>query len=184
MYLTLYVHTLGWASCDQSSMYFGLRDGLQTGIKWDNVVDIPVQNYASKILSQKRFWRSFSSEFRPHSPLLNAWCWNDGITCCYLRAYNNSSNSKITPQRLGTKLFAAAGLLSSTSFTAAVTWVHSVLESAWQSIQKFNKYWFIFGRISGYMAEWLPPGGLAGGRKRRWANQLILELESRNLAGV
>ena len=27
-------------------------------------------------------------------------------------------------------------------------------------------------------------GGRAGGRKRRWANQLILELESRNLAGI
>jgi hypothetical protein len=56
-------------------MYFGLRDGLQTGIKWDNVVDIPVEScvnnafvnnffgYASKILSQKRFLCSFSSEF-------------------------------------------------------------------------------------------------------------------------
>ena len=48
-------------------MHFGLRDRLQNGIKWDKLVDIPIQNdaanafvnnffgYASKILSQKRF---------------------------------------------------------------------------------------------------------------------------------
>ena len=50
-------------------MYFGLRDGLQTGIKWDNVVDIPVKNCVKNAFGKEFLRRSFSSEFRPHSPL-------------------------------------------------------------------------------------------------------------------
>ena len=36
-----------------------------------------------------------------------------------------------------------------------------------------------YHRVGGWQV-----GGRTGGRKRRWANQLILELESRNLAGI
>ena len=60
--------------CIYCLLYFGLRDGFQTGIKWVGcMIDVPVENcvnnafvnnfYASNILSQKRFLRSFYQNF-------------------------------------------------------------------------------------------------------------------------
>ena len=69
-------------------MHIGLRDSLQTGIKWQNVADILIPNdastlfvknfisCASKNLSQKRLRRSFiriSVTISLYSPSHNAW---------------------------------------------------------------------------------------------------------------
>ena len=44
-------------------MYFGLRDSLQTGIKWENVVDIPIQNDAANAFVNNFFRLRLKNSF-------------------------------------------------------------------------------------------------------------------------